>query len=71
MFLLKFVGWVSAVFGLMFLFAPRSLAKINSAVNKVLLDLDTVLYKMHIGIGISLCLVSFMAFFVAYYLSHK
>lgn len=69
--LLNVVGWVSAIFGLMFLFIPKYLAKISTAVNKILLELDSILYKMHIGIGISLCLVSFMAFFMVYYLGHK
>lgn len=69
--LLNFAGLISAVFGLMFLFAPNYLTKIANNVNKVLLDLDSMLYKMRIGIGISLCLVSLLTFFMAYYIVHR
>lgn len=71
MLFLKFVGWISAIFGILFLFAPKTLAYINNIVNRMLLDLDSALYKMRIGIGISMCLVSLTAFFVVYYMAHK
>ena len=71
MLFLKFVGWISAIFGLMFLLFPKMLAKINDAVNKILLDLDSMFYKLRVGIGISLCLVSITMFFIVYYMAHK
>jgi len=71
MIFLKFVGWVSAVFGIMFLIMPKTLLKINHAVNKMLLDLDATLYKLRVGIGISLCLVSATMFFIVYYLAQR
>lgn len=71
MLFLNVAGWISLVFGLLFLFAPKALANLNNTVNKILLDLDSALYRMRIGIGISLCLVSFMVFFTVYYMAHK
>ncbi len=71
MLFLKFVGVISGIFGLMFLFTPKLLVLINSAVNKILMDIDNAFYKLRIGIGISLCFVSITMFFIVYYMVIK
>lgn len=70
MLLLKFAGCLSALFGLLFLFSPKLLAKLNETVNKVLLDLDSTLYKMRIVMGLLLCLMGAMMFYIGYYVEH-
>jgi len=65
------VGVVSGVVGLIFLFAPKSLSKFNDVVNKMLIDVDTALSRVRLGIGISLCLISITMFFMAYYMMQK
>jgi len=68
-------GFIALCGGLLFLFSPKTLHqlsnKINTAINKLSVPIDEKVYKMRIGVGISLLLVSGMLFFVVYYLTKK
>ena len=68
---LTFAGVVSLIVGVMFLFFPQTIRKMSDEMNKMLLNLDQRLFEMRVGLGISLILVSAMAFFVIYYLKKK
>ena len=71
MLFLKLVGWVSGIIGLMLLLTPNMLLKANNVINKILMDVDSKVYKLRLGIGISLCLVSATMFFIVYYMAVK
>ena len=71
MLFLKIAALISGIFGLMFLFTPKMLMKLNGAVNRVLLDFDSMLYRRRIGIGISLCLISLILLFAISYIVQK
>ena len=68
-------GIVALLGGILFLFSPKSLRelsnKINIALNKMSVPIDEKAYKMRLGVGISLLLIAWMLFFVAYYLIRK
>ena len=72
---LVIVGIVSLIFGILFLFFPQALrnlsAKTEKGLNKLCVSIDEKVYKLRIGTGISLILVSVLAFFVVYYLIKK
>lgn len=65
------IGVISGVVGIVFLFAPKGLSRFNEVVNKMLVDVDTALSKVRIGIGLSLCMISITMFFMAYYMLQK
>ena len=68
-------GFVALFGGILFLFSPKTLqqlsTKINTTINKMSIPIDEKVYKMRLGIGVSLLLVAGMLFFVAYYLTKK
>lgn len=72
MLFLIFVGALSLIFGILFLFRPQVIRDLNEKTNKSLNSLcfsfDEKAYNLRIGLGISLILVSVLAFFVVYYL---
>jgi len=68
MIFLFFVGVVSFVVGILFLFFPNTLRSMSNKMNKVLVALDEKLYNLRVGVGISLLLVSVLAFFTFYYI---
>ncbi len=71
MILLKLIGCLSIIMGLMLLFFPKTFARLNQTVNKVLLDLDSALYKMRLGMGILLLVIGTAIFCIAYYIGQK
>jgi hypothetical protein len=75
MWFLILAGVVALLGGILFLFSPQTLHqlsnKINTAINKMSVPIDEKVYKMRLGVGISLLLVASMLFFVAYYLTKK
>lgn len=71
MYFLIFVGFVSLISGILFLFFPEVLRALCTKADKVLLNLDTKLYDLRQGLGISLLLVSLLIFFVVYYIIKK
>jgi len=66
---LIFSGVVAFIFSVLFLFAPKSMHKLDKRANKTLVSLDEKIYNLRIGLGISLLLVAVLTLFVAYYLS--
>ena len=75
MLLLILAGIVAFFAGLLFIFSPKTLHelsnKVNTAINKMSVPIDEKVYKLRIGVGISLILIAGMFFFVVYYLSKK
>jgi hypothetical protein len=72
---LIFAEIVAFLGGMLFLFSPNTLrqlsSKINTVINKVNVPIDEKIYRLRIGVGVSLLLVAGMLFFVIYYLSKK
>ncbi len=68
-------GTVALLGGMLFLFSPKTLsnlnAKVNATINKMSVPIDSKVYKLRTGVGISLILVAAMLFFVVYYLTKK
>ena len=68
-------GFVALFGGILFLFSLKTLQKlsnkINSTINKMSVPIDEKVYKLRIGVGVSLLLISGTIFFVAYYLIKK
>jgi len=75
MWFLILAGVVAFLGGILFLFSPKALHqlsdKVNTTINKLSVPIDEKVYKMRIGVGISLLLVAGMLFFVAYFLAKK
>ena len=75
MFFLILAGTVAFLGGVLFLFSPKTLqqlsSKVNTALNKMSVPIDEKVYKLRIGVGISLLLIAGLLFFVAYYLTKK
>ena len=68
-------GIVAFLGGVLFLFLPKTLQqlsdRVNSTINKISVPIDDKVYKLRIGVGVSLLLVAGMLFFVVYYLMKK
>jgi hypothetical protein len=68
-------GTVALLGGILFLFSPKILRqlsdKVNVTINRLSAPIDEQVYKLRVGVGISLLLASGMIFFVVYYLSKK
>jgi len=64
-------GVISFIFGIMLLFFPKGLRRLSGRINEGCLFIDNKVLEMRIGFGISLILVSVLAFFVVYYIMEK
>jgi len=75
MWFLILAGLVALLGGMLFLFSPKTLHelsnKINTALNKMSVPIDEKVYKLRVGVGISLLLASGLIFFVAFYISKR
>ncbi len=75
MWFLILAGLVALLGGMLFLFSPKTLHelsnKINTALNKMSVPIDEKVYKLRVGVGISLLLAAGLIFFVAYYISKR
>ncbi|MFA6358226.1 MAG: hypothetical protein WCY09_06140 [Candidatus Omnitrophota bacterium] len=75
MWFLILAGVVALLGGILFLFAPQTLKelnnKVNATINKITVPIDEKVYKLRVGVGISLLLVSGLIFFTIYYLTKK
>jgi len=75
MWFLILAGLVALLGGVLFLFSPKTLrqlsSKINTTLNKMSVPIDEKVYKMRLGVGVSLLLVAGMLFFVVYYLTRR
>ncbi|MEI8350177.1 MAG: hypothetical protein WCI77_08495 [Candidatus Omnitrophota bacterium] len=61
-------GTVAFIFGILLLFLPQRLRKLEAVTNKVLVTTEEKIYNLKIGVGISLLLASALCLFVSYYL---
>ena len=70
-----FAGVVSLLFGILFLFAPHKIHKMNNVISKfiskTLANFDEKIYNLRVGVGVSLVLISVLCFFVTYFLIKK
>ena len=75
MWFLILAGTVALLGGVLFLFSPKTLHqlsnKINATINKMSVPIDEKVYKLRIGMGVSLLLIAGLLFFIAYYLIKK
>jgi uncharacterized BrkB/YihY/UPF0761 family membrane protein len=71
MIFLTFVAIIAFIFGLLFLFFPSQLKKLNDSSNRVFANIDDKLFKYRIGAGISLILVAILCFFITNYIKLK
>jgi len=75
MWFLLLAGVVALLGGILFLFSPKTLhtfsTKINSTLNKMSVPIDEKVYKLRLGVGISLLLVAGLLFFIVFYLTKK
>ncbi|MBU1923953.1 MAG: hypothetical protein KJ710_06850 [Candidatus Omnitrophica bacterium] len=75
MWFLILAGIIALLSGVLFLFSPKTLqqlsSKVNTVINKISVPVDEKLYKLRIGVGISLLLVAGLLFFIVYYLTKK
>ena len=75
MWFLILAGIVALLGGILFLFSPKTLHqlsnKINATMNKIRVPIDEKVYKLRIGVGISLLLAAGLLFFIVYYLAKK
>ena len=71
MLFLIFSGIVSLVFGVMLLGSPDAVKDLSKKFDKALVRLEEKIYTLRKGIGLSMVMVSFMIFYVVYYLVRK
>ena len=75
MWFLILAGTVALLGGILFLFSPKTLqqlsSKVNTTINKMSAPIDEKIYKLRIGIGVSLLLIAGLLFFIVYYLVKK
>ncbi len=65
------IGIIAGVMGLLLLFAPGVLRKVNDFSKKMIAQIDTATFSYRIGFGVSLIIVSLFMFFMAYYFNVK
>jgi len=61
-------GIVSLFFGLMMLFFPEQLRRLNEASKSLVTNIDSAMFTYRLGVGISLVIASALFFFVSYYI---
>lgn len=70
MLFLIFTGIVSLIFGILFLFSPKTIRSLNDQIkrlmDKIVYSIDEKIYNLRVGVGVSLILVSLLVFFTAY-----
>ena len=71
MVLLTFAGIVVLISGILFLFSPQTIRNLNARINRTVSSTDEKVYSLRIGVGISLILISILAFFTVYYLIRR
>ena len=65
------IGVIAGVMGLLLLFAPGVLRKLNDLSKKMIAQIDTATFSYRIGFGVSLIIASLFMFFMAYYFNIK
>ena len=69
--LFRLIGFLALVIGLLLLFAPRALKKLNELSGRMIAKTDNLTFSYRIGFGVSLMLASLFMFFMAYYFAKK
>lgn len=69
--LFRLIGSLALVIGLLLLFAPRVLKKVNELSARMIAKTDNLTFSYRIGFGVSLMLASLFMFFMAYYFAKK
>lgn len=65
------VGVLALAFGVMMIFAPDTLRRLNEASMTVIKDLDSAAFSHKNGVGLFLIISSLLFFFVAYYINAR
>jgi hypothetical protein len=65
------IGILAGVMGLLLLFAPRLLRKVDEWSAKMVTKLDTATFTYRIGFGVSLLIASLFMLFMGYYFKVK
>jgi hypothetical protein len=65
------IGILAGVMGLLLLFAPGVLRKINDFSKKMISQIDTITFSYRIGFGVSLLIASLFLVFMGYYFKVK
>lgn len=75
MWFLILAGIVALLGGILFLFSPDTLrrfsTKINTTINKINIPIDEEVYKLRVGVGVSLMLSATLLLFMAYFIFKK
>ena len=69
--LFRLIGFLALVIGLLLLFAPRALKRVNELSAMMIAKTDNLTFSYRIGFGVSLMLASLFMFFMAYYFAKK
>ncbi|MBI5205994.1 MAG: hypothetical protein HZA11_13860 [Nitrospirae bacterium] len=65
------IGILAGVMGLLLLFAPGVLRKLNEMSQKMIARIDTTTFTYRIGFGVSLIIASVFLIFMGYYFKVK
>ena len=65
---LLFSGILALIFGILLLAAPEKLKRLNNRANRLITDLDNLIYRYKQGMGICFLLSGMTLLFVVYYL---
>ncbi|MCX5716764.1 MAG: hypothetical protein NTW44_00330 [Nitrospirae bacterium] len=65
------IAVIAGAMGLLLLFAPGVLKRLNELSARMIARIDTVTFSYRIGFGVSLIIASLFMFFMAYYFKVK
>ena len=65
------IGILAGVMGLLLLFAPGALRKMNEMSQRMIARIDTATFTYRIGFGVSLLIASLFLVFMGYYFKVK
>ena len=65
------IGILAGVMGLLLLFAPGALRKMNEISQRMIARIDTATFTYRIGFGVSLLIASLFLVFMGYYFKVK
>lgn len=65
------VGILALIFGVLFLVSPNTISNLSKKLDKIVFNLDKQAHELRVGMGVSLILISILAFFIAYYIMRK
>lgn len=65
------VALIAMACGILVVFSPKSMVRINEWLNKVVVLFDKQVMKYHVGVGICIILASIFLFSYGYYLGWR